>query len=119
MAKRIYVGNLGYDVSSLTLEGLFKEFGTVTSAEVVIDQQTGESRGFAFVEMANDNEAQAAIAALDKRDIEGRPIAVNEAKPRTSFGNRGGGGGYRGGGGGGGGGGYRGGGFGGGRDRRR
>lgn len=105
MAKRLYVGNLKYTVTSEQLHELFEQFGTVSSAQVLSDRDTGRSRGFGFVEMANDDEAQAAIEALDGRDHDGRRLTVNEAKPRTS----GGGGGYRGGGGGGyrgGGGGY-------------
>ena len=107
MAKRLYVGNLKYTVTSEQLHELFEQFGTVSSAQVLSDRDTGRSRGFGFVEMANDDEAQAAIEALDGRDHDGRRLTVNEAKPRTSGG--GGGGGYRGGGGGGyrgGGGGY-------------
>jgi RNA recognition motif-containing protein len=106
MAKRLYVGNLKYTVTSEQLNELFEQFGTVSSAQVLSDRDTGRSRGFGFVEMANDDEAQAAIEALDGRDHDGRRLTVNEAKPRTSGG--GGGGGYRGGGGGGyrGGGGY-------------
>ena len=99
MAKRLYVGNLKYTVTSEQLHELFEQFGTVSSAQVLSDRDTGRSRGFGFVEMANDDEAQAAIEALDGRDHDGRRLTVNEAKPRTSGG--GGGGGYRGGGGGG------------------
>jgi RNA recognition motif-containing protein len=105
MAKRLYVGNLKYTVTSDQLNELFEQFGTVTSAQVLSDRDTGRSRGFGFVEMANDDEAQSAIEALDGRDHDGRRLTVNEARPRTSGG--GGGGGYRGGGEGGG---YRGGG---------
>src|SRR5262245_3907258 len=105
MAKRLYVGNLKYTVTSAQLQELFEQFGTVSSAQVLSDRDTGRSRGFGFVEMANDDEAQAAIEALDGRDHDGRRLTVNEARPRTTGG--GGGGGYRGGGGGGG---YRGGG---------
>ena len=107
MAKRLYVGNLKYTVTSEQLHELFEQFGAVNSAQVLSDRDTGRSRGFGFVEMANDDEAQAAIEALDGRDHDGRRLTVNEAKPRTSGG--GGGGGYRSGGGGGyrgGGGGY-------------
>jgi RNA recognition motif-containing protein len=99
MAKRLYVGNLKYTVTSEQLSELFEQFGTVSSAQVLSDRDTGRSRGFGFVEMANDDEAQAAIEALDGRDHDGRRLTVNEARPRTSGG---GGGGYRGGGGGGG-----------------
>ncbi|MGB6042519.1 MAG: RNA-binding protein [Pirellulales bacterium] len=114
MAKRLYCGNLSYSVSSTELEQLFADFGSVVSAEVVADRDSGRSKGFGFVEMSSDEEAQAAISALNEKEVDGRPLTVNEAKPRES---RGGGGGSRGGGGGsrGGGGGSRGG--GGGRDR--
>ena len=109
MAKRLYVGNLKYTVTSEHLQELFEQFGTVTSAQVLSDRDTGRSRGFGFVEMDNDDEALAAIEALDGHDHDGRRLTVNEARPRTPGGG-GGGGGYRGGGGGGG---YRGGGGGG------
>jgi len=109
MAKRLYVGNLKYTLTSEQLQELFEQFGQVSSAQVLIDRDTGRSRGFGFVEMANDDEAMAAIESLDGRDHDGRRLTVNEARPRTSGGGGGGGGGYRGGGGGGGGG-YRGGG---------
>ncbi len=115
MAKRLYVGNLSYQVSSEDLQALFEQYGPVRSAQVLSDRETGRSRGFGFVEMDNDNEAEAAIEALDGQDHEGRRLTVNEAKPRTE-GGRGGGGGYGGGrgyGGGSGGGGYSGGGGGG------
>src|SRR6516225_9318853 len=101
MSKRLYVGNLKYTVTSAQLQELFEQFGTVSSAQVLSDRDTGRSRGFGFVEMANDDEAQAAIEALDGRDHDGRRLTVNEARPRTTGGG-GGGGGYRGGGGGGG-----------------
>ncbi len=111
MAKRLYVGNLKYTVTSDHLQELFEQFGAVTSAQVLSDRETGRSRGFGFVEMANDEEALSAIENLDGRDHDGRRLTVNEARPRTpGGGGGGGGGGYRGGGGGGGGGGYRGGG---------
>jgi RNA recognition motif-containing protein len=114
MGKKLYVGNLSYDVDDAGLESMFAEYGTVESANVIVDRQTGRSKGFGFVEMSSDEEAQAATAALDGKDSGGRSIKVNEAKPQTD---RGGGGGGRGGygGGGGRGGGYGGG--GGGRDR--
>ena len=101
MGKNLYVGNLSYGVTDETLEGLFGEHGTVESAKVIMDRDSGRSKGFGFVEMSNDEEAQAAIDALDGMDHEGRTIKVNEAKPRE---NRGGGrrDGYGGGGGGGG-----------------
>lgn len=116
MGKRIYVGNLNYDMVSADLEKLFAEHGKVDSAEVIADRMTGRSKGFAFIEMSNDDEAQKAIAALNGREIEGRALTVNEARPREARPSGGGGGGYGGGGyggGGGGGGGYGGGGRGG------
>ncbi len=109
--KRIYVGNLAYSVSSQDLQELFEQYGRVRSAQVLSDRETGRSRGFGFVEMDNDGEAQAAIDSLDGQDHQGRRLAVNEARPRTEGGGGGGGRGY---GGGGGGGGYGGGGYGGG-----
>ena len=127
MGKKVYVGNMSYDVDSTALGQLFAPFGTVESAEVISDRYTGRSKGFGFVEMSSDAEAQAAIAALNGKDHGGRALTVNEAKPREDRGGRGGGGGGgRGGFGGGGGGGGRGGrggygggggGGGGGRDR--
>jgi len=100
MGKNLYVGNLSYDVTDSTLEQLFSEHGKVYSAKVIMDRDSGRSKGFGFVEMSSDEEAQAAIAALDGKDCGGRDIKVNEAKPRE---NRGGGGGHGGFGGGGGG----------------
>jgi RNA recognition motif-containing protein len=111
MGKKLYVGNLSYDVDSSALEELFAAHGTVQSAQIISDRDTGRSKGFGFVEMGSDEEAQAAIAALNGQQHGGRALTVNEAKPKE---NRGGGGGY-GGGGGGGRGGYGGGGGGGGR----
>ncbi len=98
MGKKLYVGNLSYDVSSSDLEAMLAPHGTVQSAEVIMDRDTGRSKGFGFVEMDSDAEAQAAIAALDGQDQGGRAIKVNEAKPREP--RSGGGGGYGGGGGG-------------------
>lgn len=117
MGKKLYVGNLSYDVSSSDLEALLSEHGTVLSAEVISDRTTGQSKGFGFVEMNDAAEADAAIAALNGQDHQGRALTVNEAKPRAP--RPGGGGGGRGGygGGGGGRGGYGGGGGGGRRDR--
>ena len=111
LGKKLYVGNLGYNVSSSDLEQLFAAFGTVASAEVIADRETGRSKGFGFVEMGSDQEAQAAIQGLNAKDHEGRPLTVNEARPREERGGGGGGGkrGGRGGGYGGGGGGGRGG----------
>lgn len=106
MGKKLYCGNLSFKVTSSDLEQLFGQFGDVQSAEVISDRDTGRSKGFGFVEMSSDAEAQAAINGLNEHEYEGRPLTVNEAKPRE---NRGGGGGGRGGyGGGGGGGGGRG-----------
>ena len=101
MGKKLYVGNMGYDVSSSELEQLFAPHGTVQSAEVINDRTTGRSKGFGFVEMGSDQEAQAAIAALNGKDHGGRALTVNEAKPREP--RTGGSGGYGGGGYGGGG----------------
>ena len=111
MGKKLYVGNLGYGVTSSELETLFASFGTVESAQVIEDRESGRSKGFGFVEMSNDEEAQAAIRGLNGQDHNGRPLTVNEARPRED---RGGGGGGGGGGRGGRGGGYGGGGGGGG-----
>ena len=108
MAKRLYVGNLKYTVTSEELQELFEQYGSVSSAQVLSDRETGRSRGFGFVEMVNDDEALSAIESLDGQDHGGRRLTVNEARPRTPNGG-GGGGGYRGGSGGG----YRGGGGGG------
>ncbi len=109
MGKKLYVGNLSYDVSSSDLETLLSPHGTVQSAEVIMDRSTGQSKGFGFVEMDSDAEAQAAIAALNGQEQQGgRALTVNEAKPREPRSGGGGGrGGYGGGGGGGGGGGRR------------
>src|SRR3954447_19322752 len=113
MGKNIYVGNLPYDTTGDDLVQLFQTYGTVTSGQVIIDKFSGRSRGFGFVEMANDDEAQAAIDALNGTPFGSRPLTVNEARPREDRGGRGGGGGGYGGGGrsgyGGGGGGGRGG----------
>jgi RNA recognition motif-containing protein len=110
MSTKLYVGNLSFNTSDQDLQDMFAPSGTVQSANIVEDRETGRSRGFGFVEMSSKEEAEAAIAALDGKEVDGRAIKVNEAKPReNSFG--GGGGGRRGGGGGGGGrGGYGGGG---------
>ena len=93
MGKKLYVGNLSYEVSSSDLEQLFSPHGTVQSAEVIADRMTGRSKGFGFVEMGSDQEAQAAISALNGRDNGGRALTVNEAKPRESRGGGGHGGG--------------------------
>ncbi len=94
MGKKLYVGNLGYDVSSSDLQQLLAPHGTVESAEVISDRNTGQSKGFGFVEMGSDQEAQAAINALNGKDNKGRALTVNEAKPRAprSGGGYGGGG---------------------------
>ena len=118
MGKKLYVGNLTYNVNETDLEALFAPFGTVQSAQVIVDRDTNRSKGFGFVEMGSDAEAQDAIQGLNGRDHDGRNLTVNEAKPREDRGGGGGGGsrgGYGGGGGGGrsGGGGYGGGGGGG------
>src|ERR687893_337636 len=105
MGQKLYVGNLSYNTTSSDLEQLFGQHGTVQSAEVIQDRDTGRSKGFGFVQMGSDEEAQAAIAALNGQQHDGRALTVNEAKPRDD----------RGGGGGGGGGGYGGGGGRGGR----
>jgi RNA recognition motif-containing protein len=109
MGKKLYVGNLAYGVDSSELEQLFGAYGTVASAQIINDRDTGRSKGFGFVEMSNDDEAQAAIAALNGQQHNGRALTVNEARPRedrTGGGPRrdfgGGGGAPRGGGGGGG-----------------
>lgn len=109
MAMRLYVGNLGYDTTSADLERLFSQFGTVNKADVLTERGTGRSRGFGFVEMSSDEEARAAISALDGKEFGGRRLTVNEARAREERPSRGGGGG--GGYGGGGGGGRRGGGW--------
>src|ERR1035437_6475506 len=107
MGKKLYVGNLSYDVDSSTLQELFGAHGTVESAEVIQDRDTGRSKGFGFVQMGTDAEAQAAIAALNGQQHGGRALTVNEAKPKETrpggSGGGGSGGGYGGGGGGGGG----------------
>jgi RNA recognition motif-containing protein len=121
VGNKLYVGNLAYSVRDDSLQQAFSQFGNVTSAKVMMDRDTGRSKGFGFVEMGSDAEAQAAINGMNGQPLEGRAIVVNEARPREDrpgggFGGRsGGGGGYGGGGGGrggygGGGGGYGGGG---------
>ena len=105
MAKKLYVGNLSYDTTDSDLQELFEEFGTVESAQVIIDRDSGRSKGFGFVEMSSDQEAQAAIDALNGQEVNGRALTVNEAKPREDRGGGRGRGGYGGGGGRGGGGG--------------
>ena len=97
MGKKLYVGNLSYEVSTSDLESLFSPHGTVESAQVIEDRSTGQSKGFGFVEMSSDGEAQAAMSALDGQDHGGRALKVNEAKPRESREGGGGGGGSGGG----------------------
>ena len=102
MGKKLYVGNLSYNTGDSNLQELFAPFGTVSSAQVIMDRETGRAKGFGFVEMGTDQEASAAIAALNGKEIDGRAITVNEARPKTEGGGgRGGRGGYGGGGGGG------------------
>ncbi len=103
MGKKLYVGNLPYSVDQSGLEQMFAPPGTVESAQIITDRDSGRSKGFGFVEMSSDAEAQAAIAALNGQENNGRPLTVNEAKPREerprgSFGGGGGGGGGYGGG---------------------
>ena len=99
MGKKLYVGNLTYGVTDSTLSQMFEAHGTVQSAQVIMDRDTGKSKGFGFVEMSSDAEAQAAIAALNGKESDGRNLKVNEAKPRENrggggFGGNGGGGNY-------------------------
>ena len=120
MGSKLYVGNLSYDTQSADLEQMFAEFGTVNSVELISDRETGQSKGFGFVQMGSDAEAQAAIDGMNEKNVDGRNLTVNEARPKTDRPRGGGGGGYGGGGGGGGygGGGNRGGGgYGGGGNR--
>ena len=105
MGSKLYVGNLSYNVTSSDLEQLCSQHGTVQSAEVIQDRESGRSKGFGFVQMGSDEEAQAVIAALNGQEHDGRSLTVNEAKPREERPRGGGGGGGRGYGGGGGGGG--------------
>ena len=124
MSKKLYVGNLSFQTTSQDLQDFFAQAGTVESASVISDRDTGQSKGFAFVEMSTDEEAAAAIEQFNGKELDGRMLKVNEARPRESRpgggGGRGfgGGGGNRGGGGYGGGGNRGGGGFGGGGNRR-
>ena len=96
MGKKLYVGNLSYGVDSSELEQLFGPHGQVVSAQIINDRDTGRSKGFGFVEMGTDDEAQAAIAALNGQEHGGRALTVNEARPREERGGGGGGGGGRG-----------------------
>jgi RNA recognition motif-containing protein len=104
MGRKLYVGNLSYSTTDSDLMQLFEPHGAVTSVQVIMDRDTGRSKGFAFVEMESDQAAQAAIAALNGQQVGGRALTVNEARPKTDGGGgggRGGRGGYGGGGGGG------------------
>lgn len=95
MGKKLYVGNLGYSVTDGDLTKLFEPHGTVESAQIIMDRDTGRSKGFGFVEMKTEQEAQAATAALNGQEAGGRQITVNEARPRTESGRGGGSGGRR------------------------
>jgi cold-inducible RNA-binding protein len=101
MGKKLYVGNLAYSVNDNSLQQHFAEFGTIASAKVMMDRDSGRSKGFGFVEMSSDSEAQAAISGMNGKSVDGRDMVVNEARPmepRTGGGGRsGGGGGYGGG----------------------
>ena len=112
MGNKLYVGNLAYSIRDEDLQQSFSQFGTVTSAKVMMDRDTGRSKGFGFVEMGSDAEAQSAINGMNGQPLQGRALVVNEARPREERPGGFGGGGYGGGGGGrsGGGGGYGGGG---------
>jgi len=93
VAKKVYVGNLSYGTTDSDLQRMFEEFGTVESAQVIMDRESGRSKGFGFVEMGSQQEAEAAIKGLNGKDIDGRALTVNEAKPREDRGGRSGGGG--------------------------
>jgi len=97
VGKKLYVGNLSYSVTNSSLEELFSQFGRVASAQVIQDRDTGRSKGFGFVEMADDNAAQQAISGLHDKEHDGRNLTVNEARPRTEGGGGGGGRGFGGG----------------------
>jgi len=86
MSRKVYVGNLAFEVENADLERLFADHGTVDSVELITDRGTGRSKGFAFIEMSSDTEAAAAIAALDGKDVAGRALKVNEAKPKPAHG---------------------------------
>jgi len=119
MGKKLYVGNLSYSVNDARLDEVFRAFGNVQSAKVIIDRDSGKSKGFGFVEMSSDEEALACVEGLNQQQVDGRQITVSEARPQAprEGGGGGGGGGFRANRGGGGGG-YGGGGGGGGGDRR-
>jgi RNA recognition motif-containing protein len=97
MAAKLYIGNLSFNSTEQDLEDMCGQFGTVQSAKIIEDRETGRSRGFAFVEMSSNEEAQSAIAGLNGKEIDGRALTVNEAKPREEGGGSRGGGGGRGG----------------------
>lgn len=101
MGKKLYVGNLAYSSTDQDISDLFSQCGTVDSVSIITDRDTGRSKGFGFVEMSNDEEANQAIEKFNGMEIEGRALTVNEARPKENRGGGGGGGGYRGGGGGG------------------
>lgn len=107
MGKKLYVGNLSYDIDNSALEEMFAAYGKVSSAQVINDRETQRSKGFGFVEMSSDQEAQAAISALNDKNINGRALTVNEARPQENRPPRSGGAPRRGSSGGGGGGGNR------------
>jgi len=93
VAKKLYVGNLSYGTTDSDLRSMFEAFGSVESAQVIMDRDSGRSKGFAFVEMGSDQEAQAAINGLNGKEVDGRALTVNEARPREDRGGRSGGGG--------------------------
>jgi len=100
--KNIFVGNLSFDATEGSVRSLFEEFGAVDRVNIVTDRETGRARGFGFVEMSNDGEGEKAIAAINGRDVDGRALSVNEARPKENRAGGGGGGGFRSNGGGGG-----------------
>ncbi len=93
MGNKLYIGNIAYEVNREMLQDAFAQFGTITDVTIIMDRETGRSKGFGFVEMSSDSEAQAAMEAMDGVEMEGRSIRVSEARPREDRGPRGGGGG--------------------------